>query len=259
MIRFLLAHPLTRGLDIDDPSTTELRRQIIREKGFLRQIYHEWYTAIASKLSPREGPVLELGSGAGFLKDFVPNLITSEVFHCRAIDVVLNGMELPFANGALHATVMIDVFHHIPQLRRFFTEAARCVRPGGVVLMIEPWVTPWSQLVYTRLHHEPFQPEAKQWEFPERGPLSGANGALPHIVFARDRLQFEGEFPMWQIQRITPMMPFCYLVSGGVSMRSLMPDWTFKCWRGVENMLSPFINKLAMFAYIVLQKREFKP
>jgi SAM-dependent methyltransferase len=168
-------------------------------------------------------------------------------------------MELPFTDGALQAIVMIDVFHHIPQPRRFFTEAARCVRPGGVVLMIEPWVTPWSQLVYTRLHHEPFQPEAKQWEFPERGPLSGANGALPHIVFARDRLQFEGEFPMWQIQRITPMMPFCYLVSGGVSMRSLMPDWTFKCWRGVENMLSPFINKLAMFAYIVLQKREFKP
>ncbi|HET9881889.1 MAG TPA: methyltransferase domain-containing protein, partial [Candidatus Binatia bacterium] len=134
-------------MDIDDPHTTEIRRQIIREKSFLRQIYHEWYAAIANKLSTSEGPVLELGSGAGFLKDFVPGLITSEVFHCPGIDVVLNGMELPFANGALQAIVMIDVFHHIPQPRRFFTEAARCVRPGGVVLMIEPWVTSWSQLV----------------------------------------------------------------------------------------------------------------
>jgi SAM-dependent methyltransferase len=258
MIRFLLAHPLTRGLDIDDPHTTEIRRQIIREKSFLRQIYHEWYVAIARKLSTREGPVLELGSGAGFLKDFVPGLITSEVFHCRGIDLVLNGTELPFADGALQAIVMIDVFHHISQPRRFFTEAARCVRPGGVVLMIEPWVTLWSQLVYTQMHHEPFQPEAKNWEFPNRGPLSGANGALPHIVFARDRLQFEREFPMWRIHAIEPMMPFCYLVSGGVSMRSLMPGWSFKYWRGLENMLTPFINKLAMFAYIVLQKKEFK-
>ena len=259
MISFLLAHPLTRGLDLDDPNTTELRRQIIREKSFLRQIYQEWYTAIASKISSREGPVLELGSGAGFLKDFVPGLITSEVFHCRGIDIVLNGIELPFAHGALQAIVMIDVFHHIPPPLRFFSEAARCVRPGGVVLMIEPWVSVWSQLVYTRLHHEPFQPEAKQWEFPNSGPLSGANGALPYIVFARDRIQFEREFPMWQIQRITPMMPFCYLVSGGVSMRSLMPGWTFKSWRAVENSLSPFINKLAMFACIVLQKQECEP
>jgi SAM-dependent methyltransferase len=252
MIRFLLAHPLTRDLDIDDPQTTEIRRQIIREKSFLRQIYQEWYTAIASKLSTRDGPVLELGSGAGFLKDFVPDLITSEVFHCRGIDVVLNGTELPFAHRALQAIVMIDVFHHIPQPRRFFTEAARCVRPGGVVLMIEPWVTLWSQLVYTRLHHEPFQPQAKRWEFPNRGPLSGANGALPHIVFARDRTQFEREFPMWQIHGIEPMMPFCYLVSGGVSLRSLMPGWSFRLWRGLETLLHPAINNLAMFAQILL-------
>jgi SAM-dependent methyltransferase len=259
MISSLLAHPLTRGLDLDDPNTTELRRQIIREKSFLRQIYQEWYTAIASNLLTRDGPVLELGSGAGFLKDFVPNLITSEIFQCRGIDVVLNGTELPFAARALQAIVMIDVFHHIPRPRRFFTEAARCVRPGGVVLMIEPWLTLWSQLVYTRLHHEPFQPEAEQWEFPSTGPLSGANGALPHTVFARDRLQFEREFPMWRIHAIEPMMPFSYLLSGGVSLRSLMPGWSFKYWRGLENRLSPFINKLAMFAYIVLQKTECEP
>lgn len=252
MIRFFLAHPLTRGLDIDDPNTTELRRRIIREKSFLRQIYHEWYRAIASKLSTLEGPALELGSGAGFLKEFVPNLITSEVFHCRGIDLVLNGMELPFAERALQAIVMIDVFHHIPQPRRFFAEATRCVRPGGVVLMIEPWVTVWSQLVYTRLHHEPFQPEAKEWEFPQTGPLSGANGALPHIIFARDRLQFEREFPMWRVHAIEPMMPFSYLVSGGVSLRSLMPGWSFRLWRGLENLLQPAIDNLAMFAQILL-------
>jgi hypothetical protein len=118
--------------------------------------------------------------------------------------------------------------------------------------MIEPWVTPWSELIYTRLHHEPFQPQAKQWEFPTTGPLSGANGALPYIVFVRDRLQFEREFPMWRIHEIEPMMPFCYLVSGGVSLRSLMPGWSFRLWRGLENLLQPAIDSLAMFAQILL-------
>ena len=178
MLRSWLAHPLTRRLDIDDPRTTHLRRQILREKGFLQQVYRVWYTSSAAELPHGQGGVLELGSGAGFLSDLVPNLITSEVFYCPHVRAVLNGMQMPFAAGALRAIVMINVLHHLPQPRRFFAEAARCVHPGGAIVMIEPWVTRWSRFVYTRLHHEPFCPEALEWESQTRGPLSGANGAL---------------------------------------------------------------------------------
>ena len=73
MLQGWLAHPLTRGLDIDDPRTTELRRSIIRYKKFLRRIYEEWYTALAGALPEVQGPVLELGSGAGFLREYIPN------------------------------------------------------------------------------------------------------------------------------------------------------------------------------------------
>ena len=36
-----LAHPITRGLDVDDPRTTELRLRILQDKPFLRRIYDE--------------------------------------------------------------------------------------------------------------------------------------------------------------------------------------------------------------------------
>ena len=256
MLKSLLAHPLTYGLDLDDPRTMALRRRIIQEKSFLRQIYREWYSALAGDLPAGAGAAIELGSGAGFLKDFVPDLVASEVFSCAGIDIVMSGLDLPFKPASLRAILMVDVLHHLPQARGFFREAARCVKPGGVVAMIEPWVTPWSQLIYTRMHHEPFSPEACEWEFPAGGPLSAANGTLPYILFPRDRARFEREFPMCRIQTIKPMMPFCYLVSGGVSMRSLMPGWSFKCWRSFENLLQPLMWRLAMFAYIVLQKRN---
>ena len=81
-----LEHPLTRGLDLDDPRTTRLRRQILAEKPFLRRVYEEWYGAMAASLPPGDGPVLELGSGAGFLADFVPGLVRSEVFYTPGID-----------------------------------------------------------------------------------------------------------------------------------------------------------------------------
>jgi hypothetical protein len=49
--------------------TSELRRQIIQDKEFLKKIYEEWYSTIAASLPLREGSVLELGSGGGFMKE----------------------------------------------------------------------------------------------------------------------------------------------------------------------------------------------
>jgi SAM-dependent methyltransferase len=249
-VRSILAHPLTRGVDLDDPRTTELRREIIRSKPFLRRIYQEWYGLLAADLPVGQGRVLELGSGAGFFRDFLADVICSEVFVTPGIDVVLDGQRLPLADGSLRAIVMTDVFHHLPRARVFLAEAARCVRVGGVIAMIEPWSTRWSRFVYQRLHHELFRPEASEWEFPSAGPLSGANGALPWIVFERDRTVFEREFPQWTIERIAPLMPLRYLVSGGVSMRSLAPGFAFGAVKTIESLLPG----MAMFAQIVLRR-----
>src|SRR5437868_8535464 len=131
MLSKCLSHPLTRGLDIDTPETTGLRRRIIREKAFLRRVYEEWYEALAAAVPAGEGAVLELGSGAGFLKEYIPGLITSDVFAVPGVELVADAHALPFAAGALRGVVMTNVLHHLPRPRQFFREAARCVRPGG--------------------------------------------------------------------------------------------------------------------------------
>ncbi|MCM2256349.1 MAG: class I SAM-dependent methyltransferase [Vicinamibacteria bacterium] len=254
MIKRLLENPLTRGLPLDSPATTHVRRQVIATKPFLRRIYEEWYSDVARHLPPGPGRVLELGSGAGFLHEHVPDVIRSEIFHCPDMSVVLDGCHLPFAPRSLRAIVMTDVLHHVPDVRRFFAEATEAVREDGAMVLVEPWVTPWSRFVYGSFHHEPFLPEAPRWEFATTGPLSGANGALPWIVFERDRATFEREFPAWRIEVIRPGMPFCYLVSGGVSLRSLMPGWSYGAWRGLERALQPLMGQLAMFATIVLRR-----
>jgi SAM-dependent methyltransferase len=248
----LLAHPLTRGMDLDDPRLTKLRRRIIQENEFLRRIYDEWYTELIETLPPGPGLVLEVGSGAGFLFKYVPNLITSDVALSGEYRVVLEAQHLPFADGTLRAILMTQVLHHLPSPRIFFKGAARCVRTGGVLAMIEPWVTRWSRFIYGKLHHEPFHPEVETWDFTVNGPLSGANSALTWVIFERDRSQFEDEFPEWRIDSTALSMPFRYLVSGGVSMRGLMPGWAFGIWRKLEDLLRPWMDKLAMFCKIVL-------
>jgi SAM-dependent methyltransferase len=252
LLHRILAYPLTQSMDVDDPRTTLLRREIIQRKLFLKQIYCEWYARLAVGIAS-ETRILELGSGAGFFRKVVPKLITSELFAVPGVDRIVDGCHLPFSNDELDGIVMTDVLHHIPDVVRFFKEATRCVKAGGQVLMIEPWNTPWSNWVYRRLHSEPFQPDG-DWTIPSTGPLSGANGALPWILFERDRERFQREFPEWSIESIELLMPFSYLLSGGVSLRAFLPGWMYRPIRWAESKLNQ--RRWAMFALIKLQKRD---
>jgi SAM-dependent methyltransferase len=252
ILRDWLAHPLTRGVDIDDPQTTGLRRKIIQDKPLLRHVYEDWYSAVLAEIPEGDGGIVELGSGAGFLDTYVPRLITSEIFYQSGLTLVADGLALPFRDQSLRAIVMTDVLHHLPHPQRFLSEAARCLRPGGAVVMQEPWVSGWSRLVYRLLHHEPFLPSAATWDFPRSGPLSGANGALPWIIFERDRPAFESAFPQFRIRGVRPHTALRYLVSGGVSTRNVMPGWTLPVWHLAETVLKPWGRTWAMFAQITL-------
>jgi SAM-dependent methyltransferase len=244
-----------RELDVDDPRTTQLWKQIVKRKGFLNSIYEEWYSEIKAWLPTDGGAVLELGSGAGFLRERIPDLVTSDILHGPGLRTVLDAHQLPFRDGSLRAVVMTDVIHHLPRVQSFFAEAARCVRPDGRIVMMEPWVTVWSRVIYRYLHPEPILADAQSWDFESTGPLSGANSALPWILFCRDREQFLAEFPEWRIRTIKPMMPFRYILSGGLSPVSLMPRATFSFWRRLEGSLEPWMGNLAMFALLVLERQ----
>lgn len=248
----LIAHPLTKGMDIDDPQTTALRLQIIRSKPFLRKLYEEWYLQIASCFDSG-AQVLELGSGAGFLKEFIPGLLTSELFPTPGVKLEINAQSIALADSSLDGIVMTDVLHHLTDCSSFFREGARVLRSGGKIVMIEPWNSSWSCWVYTHLHHEPFNPDATSWKFPSSGPLSGANSALPWIVFKRDRVLFAERHPELRLVSIAPMMPFAYLLSGGVSLRGFLPRWMYGFIRYMERQSTE--STQAMFAMIIVERR----
>lgn len=110
---------------------------------------------------------------------------------------------------------MVDVYHHVPDVECLLAEAVRPLAPGGCLAMVEPWVSSWSWLIYAHLHPEPFEPNAVDWRFASSGPLSGANSALPWLVFQRGRARFAKRFPELRIATIRPGFPFSYLASGG--------------------------------------------
>jgi SAM-dependent methyltransferase len=251
----LLAHPLLAGHGLDESVTTALRRQVITENKFLGKLYADWYQVITASLPDVSGPALELGSGPGHIERYLYKAIRSDLLEAGGVDVNLDAHDLPFATGSLSTIVMTNVLHHLHSPTKFLAEADRAIQPGGRIIMIEPWVTTWSTLVYTHLHHEYFGPDASDWHTAPGGPLSSANGALPWIIFERDQQRFKRDFPQWEVS-VRPWMPFRYLVSGGVSMRPLMPSWSYGAWVRLEAALQPWMRHWAMFATIVLTRRD---
>jgi SAM-dependent methyltransferase len=250
----VLLHPLARGLDLDAPETTELRRALLRGKPFLHAVYREWYGAIAAVLPRGSRPVLEVGAGAGFSGEYISGLIRSDVLPLRSVDVVLDACRLPFASATLRAVVMTNVLHHLQDVALFFQESARCVVPGGALVMVEPWYTGWSRFIYRWFHHEPCDPAAG-WELARGGPLLRANSALPWIVFERDRPRFERECARWRLERIDIDMPLAYCLSGGLSRRAMVPGWSYSFWRTLERAVQSAVP-CGMFARIVLRRKD---
>jgi len=251
-----LTLPQSRAInDLDDPSATVIHSQIIRQKSFLSKVYRGFYRRLKRGLGPLNGDsvVIELGSGGGFIKEVIPSVITSDILQVPVVDLCFSGQYLPFARESVDAFVMIDVFHHVKDPRAFLSELDRSLKPGGRILMIEPSNTAWGRFVYRNFHHEPFDPTSG-WKIEGEGPMTEANGAIPWIVFSRDRAVLESEFRRLRIAAFEPHTPFKYLISGGVSLRQLLPGFCYPLVAGLEGLLSPFNRWLGMFYFVAIEK-----
>ena len=258
MLRDLLILPEVKNwpVSLDAPETTLLHGRIIRKKKFLKRLYIEWYKKLASEtIDIPQGKMIEIGSGAGFIKEVIPQVITSDILDLPDLDLITSAETLPFQNSSISAIYMIDTLHHIPKPYFFLKEATRVLKPGGKIVMIEPANSFWGRFIYRNFHHEPFEPNAG-WEIPLKGPLSGANGALPWIIFERDRVKFEQKFSHLKIHKIKYHTPLRYLLSGGVSMKCIIPSWSFIFFRGLDRLLSTLFKQFSMFQTIVLIKEK---
>ncbi len=240
--------------DLDDPATTLLHGRILRSKPFMRNLYIDFYAQFKNAVQQPENKVLvELGSGGGFIKEVIPNVITSDILSGVDVDKVFSATQMPFKDGGVDAFFMFDVLHHIGEPAKFFAEAQRCLSVGGRIVMIEPANTAWARFIYKNFHHEGYDPTAG-WELSKTGPLSQANGAVPWIIFVRDKTIFENQFPLLKVASLRNHTPMRYLISGGLTLRQLLPGFAYPAVLALEWLLTPANNLLGMFMTVIIEK-----
>jgi SAM-dependent methyltransferase len=237
----------------------EQHRQVWDSNEAIRTLYRRWYEQVRAKLPDRSlGPWLELGSGPGFAKEVIPELQLSDVVKAPWHDHEIAAEALPFADGSLGAIVLFDVLHHLREPARFLTEAVRVLRPGGRVVLIEPYVGPFSFPVYKLFHQErcdfALDPLGSE-QATSDDPFDG-NQALPTKLFYRRRADLERRFPQLQLVELEPLAGLAYPASGGLSRRPLLPMALWKALLHLEDRLPAAAFRVFGFRLLAVLERR---
>ena len=238
----------------------ERHRQAWDRNPALRALYAEWYARVAAELPPPElGPRIELGSGPGFARQFIPDLQLSDIVGCSWHDHELSAEALPFPDATVGVLVMVDVLHHLPAPARFFAEAMRTLRPGGRIVLCEPYLSPGSYPIYKLLHEEPItmnvDPLADQTGADARDPFE-SNQAIPTLLFGRERSPFAAAFPALAVLRVARLAGLSYPASGGFSRRPLLPLPLFVRLQRLESRLPEALLRWYAFRMLVTIERR---
>jgi SAM-dependent methyltransferase len=221
----------------------------------LRALYARWYGRIREAL-PASGPWVELGSGPGFGRDFVPGMLLTDLVAAPWHDRQVDAQSLPFEDGSLGALVLFDVLHHLPAPARFFAEATRVLRPGGRVVLCEPYVSPLSYPVYRFFHEEDLVMKVDPWHEADAGrdPFD-SNQAIPTLLFARGARSLIARFPAFRLLHFERLAGPSYPASGGFSRPPLLP---LPLWRGLlalEDHLPAAAFRLLAFRLLAVLER----
>lgn len=236
-------------------------REAWDENPALRTLYAEWYGRIGAALPPPAlGPRIELGSGPGFAREFIPTLQLTDVVAAPWHDRELSADAIGGPDASIGALVLFDVLHHLSSPRRFFDEAVRVLRPSGRIVLCEPLISPLSYPVYKFLHEEPVDLSVDPLADHSRGMLAekdpfDSNQAIPTVLFGRGRAAFARAFPSLKIVSVERLAGLSYPASGGFSRRALLPGVIWHALHRIEKRLPPPIFRLIGFRLFAVIER----
>ena len=228
-------------------------RAIWSRKPGLRRVYDRWFASLRAACSAT--PIVELGCGPGFFKERHPELIATDTVCSPYTDIVAEAASLPFGSGSVGSLVLLDVFHHLPRPAAFLADAARVLRSGGRVVMVEPWIGLAGRFFYRYLHHEELDltvDPAAPWPDASKAPMQG-NAALPYLYFrAGGHLERLG-LPLRVIRR-EPFAGLPWLLSGGFQTFDLLPSRLIGAAERLDRVLSAAAPVTALRCLLVIQR-----
>jgi hypothetical protein len=230
-----------------------------RRRPLLRKVYGDFYELIRGALAPLPGPIVELGSGIGAAKDFIPNCVTTDIFPNPWLDQQENAYALTFADSSVSNLILLDVFHHLMYPGTALKEFHRVLCVKGRVIILEPAMSLLGKLIYGLFHHEPlgllkpvswFAPDGVD---PNKTGYYAAQANASKVFLGN---QFKEKLSAWDITLLKSFPDIAYVASGGFSKPQFYPSPLLPIIRACEKILALWPNLFATRLLVVLEKKS---
>tara|TARA_B100001559_G_C16335160_1_gene545383 strand:+ start:34 stop:840 length:807 start_codon:yes stop_codon:yes gene_type:complete len=170
---------------------------------------------------------IEVGSGAGFLKDFIQNknLKLTDMSDDGHLDFKnIDAQDTKFESESFDYVISSNMIHHIPYPSKFFKEMNRILKKNGKLIIFEAYCSVFFQLATFLMKHEGFDFTVNVWD--EKTPKSdeenvwAGNIAVPNLIFD-DKKQFNKKLGhLFSLEYEKLVECFIFLNSGGVTSKT---------------------------------------
>lgn len=240
-------------------------RRIWEQKLALRRIYNEEFFGRLVAQRKIDGVSIEVGAGPGFFKQFFPSVISTDLISCPWLDTVADAQRLPFRSSSVANIFGLDMLHHLAAPMELLREASRILIPGGRLILIEPWITPFSWFIFRFLHQERCDLSATPWSEINSGTNTNklafdGNQAIPYLLFGpRRRSNTMHSLPQLKLVTAQGFCLFAYLLSGGFNHSSLLPESLYALVSTLEKLTIPLWQRLAALRILLVLEKTNAP
>jgi SAM-dependent methyltransferase len=250
--------------DTNDRAATLLNRTRLGTNKNLLFWYRELYRDQFKDLpDPAALAILEIGSGTSPLKQFLSNVVTSDVLDLDYLDLVFDCHEIDkldaVKDNSLDVITLTNVLHHLKNPIAFLNRAASKLKSGGKVIATEPFFSVLSTVIFKYLHHEAVDLRVAEPELAEvQGPLASANIALPWLIFFQNAEWLQRLNDNFDLTTLSarPFGALSYMVTGGISHRLPVPRFLYRMLFPVDLALSRrFPRACASFFTVTVTRR----
>jgi len=243
---------------------TRSRRKWTRSGG-VRAVYRAIFEeAMGFSTSDR---VLEIGSGAGFLKEVYPEVVTSDIALTPYVERQVSAYEIEKSGERWGTIIAMDVLHHLREPLRFFESAGASLARGGRLILVEPAGTPMGRIFYRLFHQEPCRPDRLREPYrfeADDGKGNFANMGMGWAMFHRDGVVMDRRLAAFGLKRVAVRYRdvLAYPATGGLSRSQLLPTGVLRVLLRLERILPQWVlTRIGLRMIIVLESgsRENNP
>ena len=209
---------------------------------------------------------IEVGSGAGFLKDYIKNknlkltdMSNDEHLDFKNIDAQSTG----FPDESFNYVIASNMIHHVPYPIKFFREMNRILKKNGKLIIYEAYCSIIFQIATMIMRHEGFNFNVNVWD--EDAPKSdeknvwAGNVAVSNLIFDDKKKFDENLGNLFSIDYEELSECLIFLNSGGVTSKTFcipMNNFFMKILHSMDKFLVKFFpNIFCMGRRIVLVKK----